>query len=219
MKESTELRSQVEPDASPTSSVRGPKVATMNLLLVCVSVTCLLTVALAQSVAEKAFEPPRTAVVDIYKVFEGYEKKRAVEEEMRAKAANAKKEVLDLEGQLKEIETELQLVPEESDAYEGLILKRQKLVFALKKLQKKLRNEFRKRHQEEVTSIRDEISRELSRYGEAHELNLILEKTFFAELGDGVTLNWPIIHHVSADIDITDEMIEILNSRKKDLSQ
>jgi Skp family chaperone for outer membrane proteins len=184
-----------------------------------IAATCsTLTLLIAQGAA-RIFSPPSTAVVDIYKVFEGYDKKRDVEIEMRAKAEAARATIESLEGQLKEIEAELKLVTEGSEAHRALIIKRTELALDANKHKKKVRDEFRQRHQAEVTKIRDEISRELKRFGEAHELNLILEKTFYAEMGEQMTLNWPIIHFASPEIDITDEMIEILNSKENNLSK
>ena len=171
-----------------------------------------VTLIVAQGAA-RLFSPPRTAVVDIYKVFEGYDKKREVEAEMQGKAEAAKVKIEALEAELKQIEAELKLVSEGSEAHSDLIIKRTQVALDAAKHKKKIRAEFRERHQTEVNRIRDEISRELTRYGEAHELNLILEKTFYAEMGEQMTLNWPIIHFASPEIAITDELIGILNSK------
>lgn len=184
---------------------------TLPVILLAVSASSLL---LGTAVVRE-FAPPRTAVIDIKKVFEEYDRKKSLESTLVVEAQKAEQELADLKGRLKNIEDELKINPEGSAAYDSLILKRTELQLEISKLQREKVKEFQDKHRKAVTGIREEIVREIERYSEAHQLDLVLEYKFSAEGQNAPSLAWPIVHFARPEIDITGEIIKILNERLK----
>ncbi len=166
----------------------------------------------------REFAPPRTAVIDIKKVFDAYEKKKVLEGDLLKEAAAAQEKLKNLQTRLKNVEDELKVTQQGTDDYEKLILKRTEIQLEASKLQREKLKEFEDKHKKAVGAIREEIISEIERYATAHQLDLVLENTFSAD-GTGApnspSLSWPIVHYVKPEINISEEIIKILNSRYK----
>ena len=167
---------------------------------------------LAQTGA-RDFRPPRTAVVDISRVFESFEKKKQLNAQLEEEGKKAEAEYNDLEGRFRSLEDDIKTVVEGSDEYNRLVLERTKLQLDLQNMRKKLLNEFQEKYLRAATQLRDEITQEIERYSRAHDLALVIEFRFNAEAKNMPPLKWPIVHYVAPEIDITDEIIGILNSQ------
>jgi Skp family chaperone for outer membrane proteins len=170
---------------------------------------------LAQA-GNQAFRPPRTAVVDIYEVFENYDKKNEVESRLQEEAGKAEAEFKNVENRLRETEEELKLVAEGTPTHDELIVKRTRLQIEIKNLQKSLMVEFQEKHLRAVGQIRDEIATEIERFARSRELDLIVEKRITADANPkGMpAMKWPIVHFARTEIDITDEIVRILNQKR-----
>ncbi len=167
---------------------------------------------LAQA-AKAAFRPPRTAVVDIYEVFENFNKKLTMEKELEKEAGQAQAAYRNLQDRLKAVEDDLIVTSEGTKDHDDLIIHKTKLGLEINKFQKNQTAEFQKKHMMAVRTIREEIAAEIQRYAEAHELDMVLEKRFSAEARGLLPVKWPIVHFVRPEIEITGEIIKILNSK------
>jgi Skp family chaperone for outer membrane proteins len=169
---------------------------------------------LAPSVV-KEFQPPRLAVVNVNDVFEKYHKKEDVESRLKEEIREAETKFGGLEKELKEVEAELKLLQEGSPKYNENVLKRTELQLALKDMQKAVLEKFQKKQLDAINEIRDEINGEIERYAEGHELDVVLEKRITAEAKGLPPMNWPIVHFCRPEIEITSEIVNILNSQYK----
>ena len=159
------------------------------------------------------FRPPRTAVVDIYEVFENFNKKLTMEKKLEKEAEQAQAAFSNLRNRLKTVEEELAVTSAGTKEHDDLVIQKTKLGLELTNFQKNETAEFQKKHMRAVKAIREEIAAEIQRYAEAHELDMVLEKRFSAEARGLLPVKWPIVHFVRPEIEITGELINILNSK------
>ncbi|MBI4586522.1 MAG: OmpH family outer membrane protein [Planctomycetes bacterium] len=163
--------------------------------------------------AKKEFKPPRVAVVDISEIFERYEKKKRTEDDFLAEKDKAETEYNDIKKKLERVNEELKLLQPGSEEHQALFLQKARLEYQLEYFQKKLTKEFLDKRNAKIREIVDEITHEIERYAKGHELDLVLEKKFSAESRGQAALNWPLVYYARPEIEITEEIIGILNSQ------
>lgn len=173
------------------------------------------TTLLFAQAALREFRPPRTAVVDISDIFDQYEKKKVVEGNLKANVEKAEKEFEAMKKEIDRIEAELKIVQEGSEEHRNLVVRRTDLQFKMRDFQKTTLNNLRSQELDALRVIRDEIVREIERYAKGRELDLVIEKKIAAGNRGENPINWPIVHFSRPEIDITAEIIAILNAQYK----
>ena len=161
------------------------------------------------------FLPPRTAVVDISKIFNEYQKQIDKSGELKAAIEKTTRLLDTLKEGIAIKEEELKSIKQESPTYvkilsEGLELKRK-----FRETQKKGQSEIAKQQAGIIKVIRAEIAKEIETVATAKDLDLVLEKAVTAELQPGAGFHWKIIHFSKPEYDITKEVTNRLNQRYK----
>ncbi len=164
-------------------------------------------------VAKKEFKPPRVAVVDISEIFERYEKKKRTGDDFLAEKDKAEAEYNDIKRKLERANEELKLLQPGSEEHKALFLQKADLEYQLENFQKKLTKVFLDKRNAKIREIVDEITREIERYAKGHELDMVVEKKFSAESRGQAAFDWPLVYYARPEIEITDEIISILNSQ------
>ncbi len=165
--------------------------------------------------AEKArtFKSPTTAVVDIAKVFELYEKKKDRQEELQAEIKVVEDKHKDLEKKYKELVAELPNL-EAGTRKNDLMLQKLKLEMELKDLRETELKRLRETHLKYLQELKVEIMAEIEAYAKAQDVDMVLEKVLTLDSeGAGPGSRWPIVHFAKPEFEITDEIAERLNSR------
>ncbi len=160
----------------------------------------------------RTFQPPRTAVVDISQVFEGYDKKRDRQEQFQAEIKAAEDKLKDLEKEYKDLISEIGNL-EEGERKKEKELEKFKLERDVKDLKQTEMKRLRDTQMKYLQEIRDEIADEIKTYAQAQDLDLVIEKTVMAETGNDGGFRWPIVHYAKPEIDISTEIAERLNVR------
>ena len=162
--------------------------------------------------AAQSFRPPRTAVVSISDVFDGYEKKNQYQE----KLAGARD---DLKKKIEQLEKRYELLEEEIPVTRGEALTRKKiekyeLELEVDRVKKQELNGLQARYIQYLKEIREEIADEIRLTSEAMDLDLVLERTVVAEgTPNSPGFQWPIVHYAKPEIDITQEVVGRLNRK------
>jgi Skp family chaperone for outer membrane proteins len=160
----------------------------------------------------QSFIPPRTAVVNIAEVFENYEKRKDRQAELQAKIDVVLKELKQLETEYKSLVDDLKLIQQGSDTFNQKTLKLTELKLKIDDLRNKEAKKLEDTLREFLTDLRDEISKEIVKVATDQDLDLVLEKTVTAEnRGAGVGFQWPIVHFVKPEYEITQEVTKRLN--------
>lgn len=163
--------------------------------------------------AGKTFHPPRTAVVEIAKVFEQYDKKKDRQEQLQSDTKVVEDKLKDIEKRYKELIQELPNL-EEGPKKNDKTLEKVRLEIEVKSLKDRELKRLRDTQFKYLEEIRDEITKEIQVYAKAQDLGLVLEKTVTAESEEaGRGFHWPIVHFAQPEIDITSEIVEKLNTR------
>lgn len=162
--------------------------------------------------AVRDFKPPSTAVVDIAAVFEQYEKRKDRQEELQGDTKKLEEKLKSLEKQYKEVVLELPQL-ENGERKKKLTIEKLQLEMEVKELKDNELERLRKIQIKYIEELRDEIAQEIRTYAEAQRLDLVLEKTVTAE-GEGPMpgFRWPIVHHVTPELEITKEIADRLNA-------
>jgi Skp family chaperone for outer membrane proteins len=164
--------------------------------------------------AVKNFEPPRTAVVDIAAVFDAYRKKVDLQAQLEVDTTTLEGQLKGLEDKYEEILAELKIVKPGSDRESELQFEKFKIEREVKGLRQ---NELKKLHEKRVAFLKEiqgEIAKEIQAYFEANDLDLVIEKGVKAEGNGSVPrFEWPIVHAVKPELEITDEIARRLNAR------
>ena len=174
---------------------------------------CLGAVVLLGQRAARTFRPPRTAVVDISEVFDGYLKKQDLQKDLTNESRGVQSKFQALQQKLKDIAADVKLMQQGHKRNEKLVEKA-RLEIDAKEMENK---EFQRLQQTQIKflkEIKSEISSEIEIYAHAFDLDLVLEKTVNAE-GDprGMSFQWPIVHFAKPEIDITSQIVKRLNER------
>lgn len=178
-------------------------------------IAAFATVVIGDQVAEKHFNPPRTAVVDTFEVIENYAGKQELERKLKGEFDDANEQLADLERQFAQIEQELKIVDEGTPEHRERVLDRTRLGLQLKDMKKKFGAQLFRRRDEAIESIRKKVEAELATYASSHGIDLVVEKRIPIEGREGAKINIPIIRYVTPEIDITKEIAVILNERYK----
>jgi Skp family chaperone for outer membrane proteins len=159
------------------------------------------------------FRPPRTAVIDISKVFDAYEKKKERQTQFETDIKVVQEKLKALEKQYKELIEELpNLGP--GDRKTQLQLEEFKLKQKVEELQKTETGRLRETQMRYLKEIRDEIAEEIRAYAEAEDLDLVLEAKVVGDMGPEVgQFRWPIAHYVKPELEISNEVAKRLNNR------
>lgn len=162
----------------------------------------------------KTFNPPRTGVVEISKVFELYEKKKDRQEQLQGETKVLEDKLKDLEKRYKDLLQELPNLEEGGAKKNEKTLEKVRLEIEVKSLKDRELKRLRETQFKYLEEIRDEISQEIKVYQKAQDLDLVLEQTVTAESDEaGRGFRWPIVHYAKPEIDITNEIVERLNTR------
>jgi Skp family chaperone for outer membrane proteins len=174
---------------------------------------CVLAVvaALLLGAAQATFKPPRTAVVDISKVFDAYDKKKDREAQFKTEIKGVEDRLKELERKHKAIVAELPNIEqgEKADAKE---LEKLGIELQVRRLKQEEMQRLRKTQIDYLREIREEITEEIQTFARAEGLDLVTEMRVMAETGDA-GIQWPIVHFAAPEIDITKEITDRLNSR------
>lgn len=187
----------------------------MNTRRAIVVFLCIGALALLGQRAVRSFRPPRTAVVDITSVFDGYLKKQDREKDLAGESRDVQDKFKALEQKLKEITADVKLM-QPGQLRNDKLLEKARLELDLKELENKELVRLRDTQTRFLREIKEEITTEIEIFAQAYDLDLVLEKTVSAE-GDpragGVGFQWPIVHYAKPEIDITAQIIRRLNDR------
>jgi Skp family chaperone for outer membrane proteins len=159
------------------------------------------------------FPPPRLAVVDTFEVIEKYKRKADLESKLVEKVEKVKKDVEELEKGLKSVDAEIKLHDEGSDEHSRLLLRRTQLQIDLTNLKRKRLAELEEEQNKHIQDIRAEVEREIDGFAKAHRLDVVLEKKIPIEGRQNIKINIPIVRFVKPEIEITEEIVAILNER------
>ena len=183
----------------------------LTLFLLCAS-GCFLFLG-AQ--AFTTFLPPRTAVVDITKVFDSYQKQIDKSGRLKVAVEAATRQMNSLKDAITIKEEELKSIKEDSPAYVRIFSELLESRRKFRETQKKHGADIAKSQAADIKEIRDEIALEIETVATSKELDLVLEKAVTAELQRGAGFHWKIIHFAKPEYDITKEVTDRLNSRYK----
>ncbi len=164
--------------------------------------------------ASQTFRPPRAAVVDISKVFDGYLKKQDRQKDLTNESRGVQSKFEALQQKLKEITADVKLMQAGQRRNEKL-LEKAKLEIEVKELENKELLRLQETQVRFLREIKEEITSEIEIYAQAYDLDLVLERTVNAE-GDprgGASFQWPIVHYAKPEIDITAQIVKRLNER------
>ena len=161
------------------------------------------------------FLPPRTAVVDIAKVFDEYQKQIDKSAELKAAVEKTTRLLDTLKEGITIKEEELKSIKQESPTYVKILSEALELKRKFREAQKKGTADIAKQQTDTIKMIRAEISKEIETVATARELDLVLEKAVTAELQRGAGFHWKIVHFSKPEYDITKEVTDRLNLRYK----
>ena len=161
------------------------------------------------------FLPPRTAVVDISKVFDEYQKQIDKSAELKAAVEKTTRLLDTLKEGITIKEEELKSIKQESPTYVKILSEALELKRKFREAQKKGTADIAKQQADTIKMIRAEISKEIETVATARELDLVLEKAVTAELQRGAGFHWKIVHFSKPEYDITKEVTDRLNLRYK----
>jgi len=172
------------------------------------------SILLAQDAAAKAFKPPRVAVVDIQQVFDLYDKKKDLKVEFEGEVRKADEKLKAMDTRLKQIEEELPNL-EQGPKKRALQFEKFSIEQDGKELKEKEAVRLQKLELKFYQDMRDEITDEIQAYAKALDLDLVLEKTFNADVGPRASIRWAIVHFTKPELEITSEIAARLNSKYK----
>ena len=161
------------------------------------------------------FLPPRTAVVDISKVFDEYQKQIDKSAELKAAVEKTTRLLDTLKEGITIKEEELKSINQESPTSVKILSEALELKRKFREAQKKGTADIAKQQTDTIKMIRAEISKEIETVATARELDLVLEKAVTAELQRGAGFHWKIVHFSKPEYDITKEVTDRLNLRYK----
>ena len=161
------------------------------------------------------FLPPRTAVVDISKVFDEYQKQIDKSAELKAAVEKTTRLLDTLKEGITIKEEELKSIKQEAPTYVKILSEALELKRKFREAQKKGTADIAKQQTDTIKMIRAEISKEIEMVATARELDLVLEKAVTAELQRGAGFHWKIVHFSKPEYDITKEVTDRLNLRYK----
>ncbi|MEC7776383.1 MAG: OmpH family outer membrane protein [Planctomycetota bacterium] len=161
------------------------------------------------------FLPPRTAVVDISKVFDEYQKQIDKSAELKAAVEKTTRLLDTLKEGITIKEEELKSIKQESPTYVKILSEALELKRKFREAQKKGTADIAKQQTDTIKMIRAEISKEIETVATTKELDLVLEKAVTAELQRGAGFHWKIVHFSKPEYDITKEVTDRLNQRYK----
>lgn len=161
------------------------------------------------------FLPPRTAVVDISKVFDEYQKQIDKSAELKAAVEKTTRLLDTLKEGITIKEEELKSIKQESPTYVKILSEALELKRKFREAQKKGTADIAKQQTDTIKMIRAEISKEIETVATTRELDLVLEKAVTAELQRGAGFHWKIVHFSKPEYDITKEVTDRLNQRYK----
>jgi Skp family chaperone for outer membrane proteins len=186
-------------------------VAARKALITGLALVALTCTFLAGVQGVRAFKPPRTAVVSIGEVFEGYQKKKDRQAQFQARIKEVDEKLKDLEKKYKDLEAEIRNLEEgeKKDLKERDLLGVKQEAEKLKKVGLSSLKETQLKFLKE---LKEEIKLELDQFAEAMDIDILLEKRVTAEAAEG-GFEWPIVHYAKPELDVTKEIIGRLNSR------
>ncbi len=172
-----------------------------------------LALLLVGAEAVRTFQIRTLGVVDIAEVFEKYEKRGDRQAELKADMKQLDDRLKDLERKFKDIVQELPQV-EKRERKKELAIQKVGIELEVDFLKKEELERVRRIQIKYIQEIRDEITEEIRTYAQAQDLDLVIEKKITAE-GDGnlPSFQWPLIHYVKPELDITKEIADRLNRR------
>lgn len=163
----------------------------------------------------KGFRSPTTAVVDIHEVFEAYQKKKDLEATLKQEMDQVNGRLQELRGRFDSLRLELEQLQPGSEAYLAKMQEKNELELTTLRIQQRDVQELSKKFERILRELRDEIAREIQRFAEAHNVDLVLERqVIIRPNAKGMDeIRWPVVHFASPDLDITSEVTARLNSR------
>ena len=185
----------------------------MNTRTAIVIFLCLGALVLVGQRAARTFRPPRTAVVDISEVFDGYLKKQDLQKDLTNESRGVQSKFQALQQKLKDIAADVKLM-QAGQRRNAKLLEKAKLEIEVKELENQELLRLQQTQIRFLKEIKGEITSEIEIYATAYDLDLVLEKTVNAE-GDprGMSFQWPIVHFAKPEIDITSQIVKRLNER------
>jgi len=168
-----------------------------------------ISAALLLGVVQATFKPPRTAVVDISKVFDAYDKKRDREAEFKLEIKKVEDSLKDLEKRHKAIVAELPNI-EPGPKTDDKELEKLRIELQVRRLKDSEMKRLRQTQLKYLQEIREEITDEIQTFARAEGLDLVLEMRVMAETGEA-GIQWPVVHFSAPEIDITKEIADRLN--------
>lgn len=175
---------------------------------------CLLALAavvLVGAQATQSFRPPTVAIVDIAEVFTLYDKTQDRQAQLETEKSSVLEKLKELEARHKEVNQELPQL-EAGARKDELLLQKFRLEMEMKNLRDTQLERLRETHMRFLNEIRGEITGEIEDYSKAQDLDVVFERTVTADSGQP-GMNWPIVHFVKPEYEITKEIADRLNQR------
>ncbi len=156
----------------------------------------------------------RIGVVDLAKVFDGYAKREVKEAELKEEEARLQAKFEERKENLTRLRGEMDLLREGTEAYE---LKEEEVAIAVNVLQfydKRRRNTLKTMFEAFILEILEEIEVVVKEIGEKNQYHFIVKVDSQPSTNEGATpLEFRALLYFSEEIDISAEVLEILNAR------
>jgi len=161
----------------------------------------------------RTFRPPRIAVLDVSKLFQGYGKAKDLDDRIKGEIREGQKMLRDLRSRQRKALDDLKNLKAGTKAHRDATLEAKGLEIDLQQLETDLEVKINAEQLAALKELRLDVATDIEKYATGLELDLVLEKTLFADGEKGKVLPWPIVHYARPEIDITDDLIRRLNEQ------
>lgn len=180
--------------------------AVLSLLPGAAAALAVLAAAEAQQKAPadpRAFKPPRIAVLESSRLYDGFNKMKDAESRLKEE----RKRIKELKDQKRQAEEELKSVQPFTRRHRELALKVKELEYDALELEQGAGRTFL----ESLSKLRLEVKTGIEKYATGRELDLVLERTLAFQDENGSNSTLPVVHYARPELDITDDLIDLLN--------
>jgi Skp family chaperone for outer membrane proteins len=151
----------------------------------------------------RTFKPPRIAVLESSRLFDGFNKMKDAETRLK----EDRKRVKELKDQKRQAEEELKSVQPFTKRHRELALRVKELEYDALELEQGAGRTFL----ESLSKLRLEVKTGIEKYAEGRELDLVLERKLVFQDENGGNSAFPVVHYARPELDITSDLIELLN--------
>ena len=178
-------------------------------------VACVSTVAVTMlflgvpgSTAEDRFTPPTVAVIDVEAVLDGMKRRQKMQEDIVNQFEAKKQALAKLNDEIEEIKGEMTLVKEGSEAHHTLERRLGYKQTEMDISQKRYLEQLQRERDDRFAELLDEIKTTSKQYCTDRGIDLLIQRRLTIQPG---MPSWYSIFHVDDRMEVTNEIIEILN--------